>query len=189
VANRNDEARRKQAFEDWKQLPQIGRSRTVNQLYDWYRDRLLANPGERPLIPTTSRGVLYGWSRDDRWEEQIVEEMEEDKAIEKQEFALFRRRALGNLYYICDDAVMALQAVVRNKNGKVSPRDQIEAAKTILDRVGLVAHVAAKTNANDKPEAVSKDQPFDNSDLPATDASEDALNVWLGQMTPGSRNT
>lgn len=149
MANRaRDESRREQAYQDMKALPTVGKKANPNGLYDWYQERMAMNPEERALIPTLSRGVIYNWSRDGDWMNRLADELKHEKDVEGQEFSLLRKRVLGQLYAFAGDAVLALHQVA--KHGE-SERSRVDAAKAILDRVGLVAQVAVRTSADDKP--------------------------------------
>lgn len=184
MGSRNDELRREQAYQDFKNLPNVGRKHNPNQLYDWYMQRLKEDPSVRPLIPSTSRGIIYKWMSEDRWNDRLAKDLEEERNAEKAEFGLLRRKALGRLYLITDDAVSALHSVARN--GK-NDRDRVSAAIAILDRVGVVAQMAQKAMPEEKPTHPNA-EPDQALDLPAPNASEEEFEAWL-TANSSNRNT
>jgi hypothetical protein len=181
VGNRNDELRREQAYQDYKNLERYGRKVNRNQLYDWYCSRLKEDPSVRPLIPTTSRGILYKWFEEDKWEERLSAERRQEQLAEQEEFGILRKKALGQLYILSDDAVKTLHKII--KAGK-SERDQIEAIKIVLRSIGIVEQTPTRVGTQQTPAQV---QEMETPPLPVDD-SDAALTEWLNSYT-GNRNT
>src|SRR5688572_27401808 len=143
MSNPSEDLRKRQAYEDYKRLPLLGLKRNPNQLYLWYIQRFREHPEDRPNIPTTNRATVYEWAKHERWDERV--KLEEIEILDRsaQTYADLRQRGYDQMNMLIIDAVGLLENLIKPKKGiRVDPKIQLEAAKTLLDRVGIGADKA-----------------------------------------------
>lgn len=179
MANPSEDLRRRQAYEDYKRLPLLGMKRNPNQLYLWYIQRHRADPSDRPNIPTTNRATVYEWCKQDRWDEKV--KLEEIEILDKSAatFADLRQRGYDQMNMLIIDAVGLLENLIKPAKGtKVDHKVQLEAAKTLLDRVGISAE---KAQQNRHTVGTPQETPIEK-EMPNFEGDPEELYAFLSEQ-------
>jgi hypothetical protein len=180
MANPSEDLRRRQAYEDYKRLPLLGMKQNPNQLYLWYIQRLHDDPSDRPNIPTTNRATVYEWYKQDRWEEKVALEGIAILDRSAATFADLRQRGYDQLNMLIIDAVAGLEKLIKPKAGtRIDPKVQLEAIKTLLDRVGISAE---KAQQNRHVVGTPQDTPIEK-EVPDFEGDPDQLYAFLSEQS------
>lgn len=165
-AKARDELLERQAFEHF--CTRLGPNPTPNALFVYYVTYAREHPDDTDWIPSRSRNKIYDWHRRGDWDTKYEQRMLQQIETDRKRYEEMRARGNDNMSLLIDDAVITLKTLLNAGSEKV----QLDTAKEILDRTGLISH--------DKLPKKDRDDPGEGkSGLPAANASQEEMTRWL----------
>lgn len=156
-----EDARAEVAFKDFLLMSP---KRSVDGLWKEYCEK--AQQLGRHSVPTTHRNTIYRWAKENRWKERAAEHDKRVAQAETRSYDAMRTLRYDNLMELSDSAVKALQQLI--ESGETPAKTRLDAAKTVLDRVGVTEDLGKTTEPQQKKQ-----------DVPDPDADDVTLQKWL----------
>jgi hypothetical protein len=165
----------------------MGPARSIEGLWQRYIELRRQDPkgtlGLREQIPTTSKGTIYRWAKEDRWYEQAAAYDAEVAERERREIEKVRQRVLEEMALFAPSVVEELRRLITE--GK--PEVRLKAIETWLDRLGIVRwsvpEVTRKQLEEQKQKAAAQQQEISIIEsVPPEDAPEEVWAQWLAKL-------
>lgn len=176
--------RRQKALLDFLAL---GPARSIEVLWQRYVEVRRQDPkgvlGIRETVPTTSKGTLYRWAKEDRWYEQAAAYDAEVAERERREVEKVRQRVLEEMALFAPAVIEELRKIILE--GK--PELKLKAIETWLDRLGIVRWSVPEVTRKQLEQASRQREQQQQEvslieSVPPEDAPEEVWAAWLAKL-------
>jgi len=176
--------RRQKALLDFLAL---GPGRSLEALWQRYVETRRRDPkgelGLRETVPTTSKGLLYRWAKEDRWYEQAAAYDAEVAERERREVEKVRQRVLEEMALFAPTVVEELRKLIE----EAKPELKLKAIETWMDRLGIVRWSVPEVTRIQMQEAKEREKQQAQEvslieSVPPEDAPEEVWAEWLAKM-------